>query len=224
MAPDDSPVLKLRAEDADDLAVLSACLQDALVAVRDLAYLAEEERFIFVANRFRWETGMRPLLGEEPHQRILCVVTFGAVGSVAYRGFRRTDEDRILCLLAIRGESPPPLPSPPRPRTRSGDPRAAPGRESSARGHAPETEPAGFSPRASASLRNARADGRSSGGRPMLDTGADVRGEGRGSILLEFAGDGAIRLEVARIECRAKDLGEPWPTRWRPRHDEEAAK
>ena len=38
MAPDESgATLKLRAEDADDLAVISACLQDALVAVRDLA-------------------------------------------------------------------------------------------------------------------------------------------------------------------------------------------
>jgi hypothetical protein len=31
--------LKLRAEDADDLAVISACLQDAIVPVRDLAYV-----------------------------------------------------------------------------------------------------------------------------------------------------------------------------------------
>src|ERR1700760_3025225 len=75
MAPDASPALKLRAEDADDLAVLSACLQDALVAVRDLGYLADERSFIFVANRFRWETGLRPLPGEEGHQRVLCAVT-----------------------------------------------------------------------------------------------------------------------------------------------------
>ena len=54
--------LKLRAEDADDLAVLSACLQDALVAVRDLAYDPEERLFVLVANRFRWESasGRRP--------------------------------------------------------------------------------------------------------------------------------------------------------------------
>ena len=37
MAPDDGAALKLRAEDAEDLAVISACLQDALVPVRDLA-------------------------------------------------------------------------------------------------------------------------------------------------------------------------------------------
>jgi hypothetical protein len=155
MAPDDSPALKLRAEDADDLAVLSACLQDALVAVRDLAYLASEESFIFIANRFRWESGLAPLPGEKGHQRILCAVTFDAVAGVSYRGFRRSDEDRILCLLAIR---------------------------------------------------------------------SDPGGTGGPAILLEFAGASAIRLDVARILCRAKDLGEPWPTPWRPRHDEDAAK
>ena len=38
MAPDEGAALKLRAEDTEDLAVISACLQDALVSVRDLAY------------------------------------------------------------------------------------------------------------------------------------------------------------------------------------------
>jgi Protein of unknown function (DUF2948) len=151
MAPDHSPALKLRAEDADDLAVLSACLQDALVAVRDVGYFAGEQSFIFIANRFRWESGLHPLPGEEGDQRVLCAVTFGAVASVSYRGFRRADEDRILCLLAIRSAN---------------------------------------------------------------------RREGGKAILLEFAGAAAIRLDVARILCRAKDLGEPWPTPWRPRHDE----
>ena len=133
------------------MAVLSACLQDALVAVRDLAYFADEQSFILIANRFRWEGGLGPLPGEEGHQRVLCAVTFGAVAGVSYRGFRRADEDRILCLLAIRSTA----------------------------------------------------------------------GSGGETILLEFAGAAAIRLDVERILCRAKDLGEPWPTPWRPRHDED---
>ena len=41
---------------------------------------------------------------------------------------------------------------------------------------------------------------------------------GAAAIHLEFAGGAAIRLEVARIQCRADDLGEPWPTPWHPRH------
>jgi hypothetical protein len=41
-----------------------------------------------------------------------------------------------------------------------------------------------------------------------------------GAILLVFAGGGAIRLDVRDIRCHLEDLGEPWPTRWRPRHAE----
>lgn len=41
---------------------------------------------------------------------------------------------------------------------------------------------------------------------------------GAGSVELVFAGDAAIRLEGERIVCRLQDLGEAWPTQWRPRH------
>jgi len=92
---------KLRAEDADDLAVISACLQDALVAVRDLAFVQQDQTFLMVANRFRWERASRPAHGEAGYQRILCGITFGAVASVSYHGFRRTEDERILSLLAI---------------------------------------------------------------------------------------------------------------------------
>ena len=91
--------LRLRAEDADDLAVISACLQDALVSVRDLAYDPEARSFVFVANRFRWEAGGE---GEAARfERTLCGIAFEEVEGVAYRGFHRSEEDRILCLLAI---------------------------------------------------------------------------------------------------------------------------
>jgi Protein of unknown function (DUF2948) len=105
MAPDEGAALRLRAEDAEDLAVISACLQDALVAVRDLAYVPEEYSFFFVANRFRWEHGLHPLLGETPFERTLCGVTFRDVAAVSYIGFRRSDDGRILSLLTIRVEA-----------------------------------------------------------------------------------------------------------------------
>jgi hypothetical protein len=150
MPPDESgAALKLRAEDADDLAVISACLQDSLVAVRDLAFVLQDRSFLLVANRFRWEDSARPEGGEAGYQRTLCGVTFGAVDGVSYLGFRRSEDQRILSLLAIRPGS----------------------------------------------------DG------------------GRDSILLEFSGGPAIRLDVTRILCHAQDLGEPWPTQWQPRHD-----
>ncbi len=43
---------------------------------------------------------------------------------------------------------------------------------------------------------------------------------GAGAIELVFAGGGTIRLEVRDIRCHLEDLGEPWPTRWRPDHAE----
>jgi hypothetical protein len=98
--------LRLRAEDADDLAVISAVVQDALISVKDLTYDRAAKRFTLVVNRFRWEA--RPPKsnggadGDLAYERRLCAVTFDAVESAAYRGFRRRDDERILSLLAIR--------------------------------------------------------------------------------------------------------------------------
>ena len=47
--------LKIIARDAEDLTVVSACLQDALIPLNEMRYLPQERRFIMVANRFRWE-------------------------------------------------------------------------------------------------------------------------------------------------------------------------
>ncbi len=44
-----------------------------------------------------------------------------------------------------------------------------------------------------------------------------------GAVLLVFSGGGTIRLEVRDIRCHLEDLGEPWPTRWRPSHAEAKA-
>jgi hypothetical protein len=97
--------LRLRAEDAEDLAVISACLQDALVSVRDLAYDRDARNFVLVANRFRWEGAVGEGAGEgagTPFERTLCGIAFDEVDGVAYRGFQRSEEDRILALLSIR--------------------------------------------------------------------------------------------------------------------------
>ena len=94
--------LRLRAEDVEDLAVISACLQDALVSVRDFAYDRDTRIFVLVANRFRWEASGIGTPERAPFERTLCGITFAAIDDVAYRGFHRSEEDRILSLLAIR--------------------------------------------------------------------------------------------------------------------------
>src|SRR5215469_12874165 len=94
--------LKLRAEDAEDLAVISAILQDALVAIGDMTYEVEERRFVLVANRFRWE----PAAGQPPRtlQRTLAGLRIDGVTAVQRRGFSPKDSERLLVLLAIRAE------------------------------------------------------------------------------------------------------------------------
>lgn len=48
------PDLKLIALDAEDLGVISAHLQDAVLRVADMAYLPNQKRFVALANRFDW--------------------------------------------------------------------------------------------------------------------------------------------------------------------------
>ena len=51
--------LKLIALDAEDLAVLSVHLQDAILSVGDMTFLPKERRFALVANRFDWEKAIQ---------------------------------------------------------------------------------------------------------------------------------------------------------------------
>jgi hypothetical protein len=39
-------------------------------------------------------------------------------------------------------------------------------------------------------------------------------------LILAFSGNAAVRLEVDQLSCHLEDLGEPWPTLWRPRHSD----
>jgi len=162
--------LKLRARDGADLAIIAACLQDALVRPRDMTYLAAEKRFAFVANRFRWEQAAKQPEGgpssraaerlrvpedadaefadgetQGPlYQRVHCGVCFDRVRGVKLRGFTPDKGPEFLELLTVQAQ---------------GD-----------------------------------------------------------EILLMFAGNAAVRLEIEAVRCHFEDLGEAWPTAWRPEH------
>ena len=51
---------RLAALDAEDLTVISAHLQDAILRPEDLTYLAGEHRFLMVARRFDWTPDVPP--------------------------------------------------------------------------------------------------------------------------------------------------------------------
>ncbi len=150
----DGPPLKIRAQDQEDLAVVAACLQDAVVLASDRGHMPKERRFVFVANRCKWEARPAPNEGgdpdpAEPYERVLCGVVFEEVTAVRYRGIDRRRRGRFLELLTI----------------------------------------------------------------------AIGEGSGEGKIIdLDFADGATVRLEAEALHCLVEDFGEPWPTRWRPRH------
>jgi hypothetical protein len=52
--------LRLRAVDAEDLSVIAACLQDALIPLSEMAYLPDERRFMAAFTRFQRERAVDP--------------------------------------------------------------------------------------------------------------------------------------------------------------------
>jgi hypothetical protein len=86
-------LLRLVALDPDDLAVISAHLQDALLRVGDIIYLPKERRFVVQTRRFDWEANT-------PQRRLTCM-HFEHVTGVRVRGIDQADKDAVLNLLAI---------------------------------------------------------------------------------------------------------------------------
>jgi len=96
--------LKLIALDADDLAIVSAHLQDAVLKAVDLVYLPAEKRFALAARRFDWE-GVQH--GER--RRRLTALHFDRVLNVRSAKLDPKDAGKVLNLLAItfdQGEEP----------------------------------------------------------------------------------------------------------------------
>ena len=158
--------LKLRARDADDLEMIAAILQDALVPQVEMKYHPRERRFALMLNRFRWEAAPKEGDGHAApmrsggrdgaadarfadqdagaFERVHSALVFDRVRSVKHRGLEAAAKGGVLALLTVK------------------------------------------------------LDGN--------------------FVFISFAGGAEIRLEVDRFTCHLEDLGEPWPTVWRPQH------
>lgn len=90
--------LKLRALDADDLQVVSAHLQDAVVLIRDLAYQPSGHRFVAIVNRFDWDS----VNSGGAYERKRTALRFEKVRSAQLQGIDLTAKDAVLNLLSIQ--------------------------------------------------------------------------------------------------------------------------
>ena len=95
--------LKLAAFDAEDLAIFSAHLQGATLAVGDLAYLPRDKRFALVAARVpsSWAMSEASARGESCQQRHMTGIHFERVLKVATRGIDRSRPQDRLDIVAI---------------------------------------------------------------------------------------------------------------------------
>jgi Protein of unknown function (DUF2948) len=92
--------LKLVALDEQDLTVISAHVQDAILKVGDLKFMRREKRFILPMNRFAWET-RKSLLPAKP-QRRNSVLHFDRVNGAQAAGNVLGKAADVLELLTVR--------------------------------------------------------------------------------------------------------------------------
>ena len=94
------PALKLLALDAEDLKVVSAHVQDAVLRVGDIDWRARENRVVMAMNRFVWETPRK--LFRRLDERRRAALHFDRVLAVKTAGIDREKPAEVLSLLAIR--------------------------------------------------------------------------------------------------------------------------
>jgi hypothetical protein len=100
------PELKLIALDADDLKVISAHLQDAVLKVGDIAYLPRERRFAAIGNRFDWTEALAGPNGKaDTFVRRRAALRFERVLGAQVQGIDLARKDAVLELLAIAFEA-----------------------------------------------------------------------------------------------------------------------
>ena len=144
------PDLKLLALDEEDLQVISAHMQDAVVRVGDMGFARSDARFACIMNRYAWEKGKGAGNNRtRQSQRRRCALHFEHVSDITSEGINLNAQDGILELLSIS--------------------------------FSPESAPAG-------------------------------------TISLNFAGGGTIRLTVDCLEARMRDMGASWSAKATPSH------
>lgn len=91
--------LKLIALDDDDLQVVSAHLQDAVLRIGDAAFVPRDKRFVALVNRYDW-SGVASTGSDKPVRR-RSALRFERVLAAKSQGVDLRDKRSALALLAI---------------------------------------------------------------------------------------------------------------------------
>ena len=92
--------LKLLIKNQEGLKVISAYIQDSVVAVKDIVFLKQNRIFIMMINRFMWEDVEKGIFRN--YKRIKSVLRFNFIDSVSAKNIKQKQKNRNLELLTIK--------------------------------------------------------------------------------------------------------------------------
>jgi hypothetical protein len=93
--------LNLVARDAEDLRLLSALTQDAVLTVEDMRYDGRRRQVTLLINRFRWEDRARAERQRRGFERVRSVLAIEDVRRARIQGLRRDALDMVISLLSM---------------------------------------------------------------------------------------------------------------------------
>lgn len=145
--------LRLKAEDAEDVPVLAALIQDSVLPASEMRFERKQRRFVCLLNRFRWEDKDAASRMGRGAERVQSLLSIQDADRVAHQGLTQGDADTVLSLLTL-----------------------------------------------------------------AFEPGED----GSGRMILTFAGDGAVAVEVEAINITLQDVTRPYlaPSGKAPEHPE----
>lgn len=97
--------LRLKARDAEDLKVISALLQDAVLPMKETSWQPELNRFGMLMNRFRWEDKNRAEMGKRAYERVQSMMVIDSVQNVSSMGIDHSDKEQIISILSVSFEA-----------------------------------------------------------------------------------------------------------------------
>lgn len=93
--------LRLIAQDTDDLAILSALIQDSVLPMKETSWQPDVKRFGMLVNRFRWEDKVRAEQNNRAYERVQSMIIIEDVMGVSSMGINHNDKEQITSVLAV---------------------------------------------------------------------------------------------------------------------------
>lgn len=93
--------LTLLAQSPEDLQVISALLQDAVLPASEIRWDRAARKLALLVNRFRWEDREAAEREGRPYERVRSLVVIGDVLRVASQGVPRGEADTVLSVLSL---------------------------------------------------------------------------------------------------------------------------